>query len=60
MIATFELRDGQNKLLDSGARNVLYDYKKWKPLSFASAELKHKDECAFCNADGTDPDSPAQ
>jgi hypothetical protein len=54
VIATFEIRDEDNKLLASGARNVLYDYvgyTTWKPGSFAASEVKKpKDrECgSFC------------
>lgn len=57
VIATFELRDGSNNLIDSGARNVLYGYKKWNP-----GHIKHKDEtemdaadpqCTFCSSKKT-------
>lgn len=57
VIATFELRDKDNNLEASGARNVLYDYvgyKTWKPESFAPSSVKVSDQpatpCTFCAA----------
>jgi hypothetical protein len=49
VIATFELRDKDNLLLQSGARSVLFDYKKWKPHSFHPSDIKHNGACtSFC------------
>jgi hypothetical protein len=49
-IATFELRESNNELLDSGARTVLYGYGKWNPGSFDYRTLEHAEECSFCSA----------
>jgi len=53
VIATFELRDKDNNLEASGARNVLFDYKKWKPSPFEPSTVKVDDgrtACTFCSA----------
>ena len=50
VIVTFELRNRVNVLLTAGARNVLYDYTKWKPRSFDPERLNQGSaECTFCN-----------
>jgi hypothetical protein len=52
VIATFELRDKYNVLLESGARNVLFNYTKWKSKDFHYGELKSSDgTCSFCSED---------
>jgi hypothetical protein len=52
VIATFELRDRYNVLLESGARNVLFNYTKWKSTKFHREELKNNDgTCSFCTSD---------
>jgi hypothetical protein len=55
VIATFELRDGANQLVQSGARNVLYGYKKWNPGHINKNDIKQVDEniaddCTFCSS----------
>jgi hypothetical protein len=50
VIATFELRDKNNVLVDSGARNVLYGYKKWNPGSFSPDDVEKKTDCTFCSS----------
>jgi len=54
VVATFELRDIDNSLLEVGARNVLFDYasySKWKPGSFDPSDIKKDaDQCGtFCS-----------
>jgi hypothetical protein len=50
IIATFELRDEHNVLLESGARNVLFAYRKWKSKDFHPGELKRASTCdSFCS-----------
>jgi hypothetical protein len=50
VIATFELRDVHNVLLESGARNVLFAYRKWKSRRFHPGEMKHAATCgSFCS-----------
>jgi hypothetical protein len=53
VIATFELRNGQNDLLRAGARTAFYDYNKnWKGTNFDAAAIKESKNCAqddtFC------------
>ena len=50
VIATFELRDRNNDLVDSGARNVLYGYGKWNPGSFVSKDITKEKGCTFCSS----------
>ncbi len=50
VIATFELRDKNNELVESGARSALFDYKKWKPGSFYPEDIKPNGDCTtFCS-----------
>jgi len=52
IIATFELRDSKNLLLESGARNVLFAYRKWKSKDFHPGELKRASTCdSFCSVE---------
>jgi hypothetical protein len=50
VVATFELRDKNNNLLDAGARTTFFDYnKKWKGNSFDPEKVKNSSSCgAFC------------
>jgi hypothetical protein len=54
VIATFELRDGSDRLVRSGARNVLYGYKKWDPGHINRQDITDMDEasdgCTFCSS----------
>jgi hypothetical protein len=51
VIATFEFRDKDNVLVASGARDVLFDYTKWKPESFDPKVLNGNAGCgSFCAA----------
>lgn len=50
VIATFELRDKNNELVDSGARNVLYGYGKWNPGSFGPSDITKRESCTFCSS----------
>jgi hypothetical protein len=50
VIATFELRDKDNVLLESGARNSLVAYGKWKSKGFHSRQMKDRGTCdSFCS-----------
>jgi hypothetical protein len=52
VIATFELRDKNNFLLESGARNALYAYGNWKSKKFDPGQMKDtaKAKCgSFCS-----------
>jgi hypothetical protein len=50
VIATFELRDKNNVLIDSGARNSLVAYTKWKSRSFHPRAMKGRGTCdSFCS-----------
>jgi hypothetical protein len=52
VIATFELRDNHNDLWESGARNVLFDYRKWKSRRFDTSLMKNADTCgSFCSVE---------
>lgn len=53
VIATFELRNGQNDLVRAGARSAFYDYNKnWKGTNFDAAAIKESKNCTqddtFC------------
>ena len=50
VIATFELRDKNNVLVDSGARNALFAYTKWKSKSFHPRAMRGRGTCSsFCS-----------
>jgi hypothetical protein len=53
VIAIFELRDKNNVLQESGARNVYFNYKKsWKPGPFDPAKMKQAATCSsFCSVE---------
>lgn len=52
VIATFELRDNHNVLVESGARNVLFAYGKWKSKRFHPFEMRSAATCgSFCSED---------
>lgn len=52
IIATFELRDEGNVLLESGARNVLFAYGKWKSKPFHPRDMKRSVSCdSFCSVE---------
>jgi hypothetical protein len=52
VLASFELRDENNDLLDSGVRDAMFQYKRWKPSSaFTPAGIKDAGACgndSFC------------
>jgi hypothetical protein len=54
VIASFELRDGSDHLVDAGVRNVLYGYKKWNPGHMSDQDHRsvdtHIDGCGFCSS----------
>jgi hypothetical protein len=50
VIATYELRDKNNVLIDSGARNSLVAYTKWKSKSFHPGVMRGRGTCdSFCS-----------
>jgi hypothetical protein len=50
VIATFELRDKNNVLVDSGARNSMFAYTKWKSKSFHPMVMRGRGTCdSFCS-----------
>jgi hypothetical protein len=50
VIATFELRDKNNILVDAGARNAMYAYTKWKSKSFHPRAMRGRGSCSsFCS-----------
>jgi hypothetical protein len=52
VIATFELRDKENLLLASGARNALFAYGKWKSKPFDPKKMKEQRICgSFCSTE---------
>lgn len=52
VIATFELRDKNNVLVESGARNSLVAYTKWKSKSFHPVVMKGRGTCdSFCSVE---------
>jgi len=52
VIAMFELRDEHNILLESGARNVLFAYRKWESRRFHPREMKRGTTCSsFCSVE---------
>ena len=52
VITTFELRDKDNVLLDSGAQNVLFAYGKWGSRHFHSRKMKQSGTCdGFCSVE---------
>jgi len=46
VLVTFEIRDNNNDLLQSGARTAFYDYnKKWKGTKWKKANIQNADDC---------------
>jgi hypothetical protein len=50
VIATYELRDKNNLLVDSGARDSMFAYTKWKSKSFHPRVMRGRGTCdSFCS-----------
>lgn len=52
VITTFELRDKENVLLDSGVQNALFAYGKWASRRFHPRDMKSAAKCgSFCSVE---------